>query len=91
MVQEFTNTVQQHAVNIGGDVMTYAEELYKEGESKGEIKGKVETIEGLLAVGVSWAVITQATGIDRTQFEALKIQLRQLTSDDDMRPNPEMN
>lgn len=75
--------------------MTYAEELLKEGEirgeTKGEIKGKIETIAGLLAVGVNWAVITQATGIDRAEFEALKVQLRQLSSDDEMRPTPEKN
>ena len=67
-------------------MLTYAEELLQEGEIKGkqegllegEIKGKIEMIESLLSVGVDWALITKATGIDPAQFQALKKQLAQL-------------
>ncbi len=103
-VQAFTETVRRRALNTGGDMLTYAEELLQEGEMRGEIKGKqegllegkqegllegkqegllegkVETIEALLNVGVDWSVITDATGIDPAQFQALKQQLAQLTT-----------
>jgi predicted transposase/invertase (TIGR01784 family) len=86
-VQEFAETVQRHAVKIGGDMLTYAEELLQEGEIKGkqegllegEIKSKIEMIDSLLNVGVDWALITKATGIDPIQFQSLREQLAQLT------------
>jgi hypothetical protein len=56
-------------------MLTYAEELKQEGE----IKGKIETIDNLLAVGADWTLITKATGITPGQFQTLKQQLRQLT------------
>ncbi len=59
-------------------MLTYAEELKQEGRQEGEIKGKIETIENLLAVGAEWTLITQATGITPSQFQTLKQQLRQL-------------
>ncbi len=83
VVQEFAETVRRHTVNIGGDMLTYAEELLQEGRQEGrregEIKGKIEVIENLLAVGVDWSPITQATGITPDQLQLLKQQLRQLT------------
>lgn len=84
VVQEFVEGVRQYAVDIGGDMLTYAEELKQEGRQEGrqegEIRGKVETIESLLAVGAEWTLITKATGITPRQFQALKEQLRQLSS-----------
>ena len=83
-VQEFAETVRRYAADIGGEMLTYAEELRREGRQEGEIKGKIEgkieTIENLLAVGVDWSVITTATGIAPAQFQALKEQLQQLAS-----------
>ena len=87
-VQEFVETVRQYAVDIGGEMLTYAEELKQEGMVKGKIEGKqegkqegklegtIETIESLLAVGAEWALITTATGITPPQFRLLKEQLR---------------
>ena len=84
VVQEFVERVRQYAVDIGGDMLTYAEELKQEGRQEGrqegEIRGKVETIESLLAVGAEWTLISKATGITPRQFQALKEQLRQLSS-----------
>lgn len=77
VVQEFVEVVRQYAVDIGGDMLTYAEELKQEGRQEGEIKGKIETIESLLAVGAEWALITAATGITPRQFRVLKEQLWQ--------------
>ena len=56
-------------------MLTYAEELRQEGKIEGEIIGKVETIESLLAVGAEWSLITRATGITPDEFAALKAQL----------------
>ena len=80
VVQEFVERVRQYAVDIGGDMLTYAEELKQEGRQEGEIRGKVETIESLLAVGAEWTLITKATGITPRQFQALKEQLWPLSS-----------
>lgn len=67
--------------------MSYAQELLEEGWAKGKAegkeegreeglqRGKVETVEGFLRIGVSWDVITSATGIDEPRFRALKERL----------------
>ena len=48
--------------------MSYAQELLEEGRAEGREeglqRGKVEAVEGFLRIGVSWDVITSATGID---------------------------
>ena len=51
---------------------TYAQELLAEGEEKGKVKTQVEVIEGFLREGVAWSVIERATGVNETQFQALK-------------------
>ena len=67
--------------------MSYAQELLEEGRAKGRAegkaegreeglqRGKVEAVEGLLRIGVSWDVITPATGIDEPRFLAFKARL----------------
>jgi predicted transposase/invertase (TIGR01784 family) len=88
IVQEFAETVRRYETNVGDNMLTYAEELRQEGEQKGrqeglligEIKGKIETIEDLLAVGVDWKTITLATGIDPAHFRELKAQLQTLAT-----------
>lgn len=83
----------------GGELMTYAEELIREGrqqgrqegreegrqegERQGVLKGKVGTIENLLQAGVQWSVIESATGIDQEALRALKQRLA--GSDDEER------
>lgn len=77
----------------GGELMTYAEELIREGreqgrqegEQKGVLKGRVGTIENLLQAGVQWSVIESATGIDQDALRALKQRLA--GSDDEERVN----
>ena len=63
----------------GGELMTYAEELIREGRQQGRQQGRqegrLETIQELLRAGVSWSVIESATGIDRDALRALKEQL----------------
>ncbi len=67
--------------------MSYAQELLEEGWAKGRAegkaegkeeglqRGKVEVVEGFLRIGVSWDLITSATGIDEARFRALKERL----------------
>ena len=59
-------------------MMTYAEELIREGRQEGVLKGRQEgqvaTIESFLHAGVGWPIIKQATGIDQEAFELLRRQ-----------------
>ena len=60
--------------------MSYAHELLEEGRAEGKVegreegfpRGKFETLEGLLRVGADWNLIRLATGIDESEFRALK-------------------
>jgi len=87
VVEAFVAQVGQYAVDMGGDMVTYAEELKQEGWQKGRQEGRregeIKTIERLLAVGVEWILITKATGITPSQFQALKAQLHELSSPTD--------
>jgi hypothetical protein len=51
--------------------MTYAQELFKEGE----IRTEVRIIENLLREGMAWPAIERITGVNETQFQALKQRL----------------
>lgn len=81
-VEEFVDTVQQHSIRIGGEMVTLAEEWLKEGEARGEargeIKAKLEMVEKLVNLGMDWTFIEQATGVDQLKFQALKHQLAHL-------------
>ena len=78
-IDTFKETMQHHGIDIGGKLMTYAEQLLAEGEAKGEQRGeqrtKVEIVEGLLRVGVAWDVIEAATGLTEAGFREIKAQL----------------
>ena len=56
------------APELRGDLMTCGEMLRREGE----LKGRLETIDGLLRAGVGWPVIQSATGIDERTYRTLK-------------------
>lgn len=83
----FDEALRRHQGGQGGGIMSYAQELLEEGRAKGKAegkeegreeglqRGKVEAVEGFLRIGVSWDVITPATGIDEPQFRALKERL----------------
>ena len=55
--------------------MTYAQEL----EEQGKIKERLAIIETLLRLGEEWARIEEITGVNETQFEALKQQVADMT------------
>ena len=71
----------------GGELMNKTERMWKiygdvreqegrrEGRKEGELRGKVLTIEALLARDVPWTTIQGATGIDQATFHRLKHQL----------------
>lgn len=53
----------------------YGEVKEQEAIRKGELRGKVQVIEGLLNRDVPWPTIEAATGIDQARFRQLKQQL----------------
>ena len=69
--QSFRDVLRQHAPEVGEDLMTYAQELLKEGE----IRAEVRIIENLLREGMEWPAIERITGVNETQFQALKQRL----------------
>lgn len=89
-VTEFVETVEQFATERGKKIMTYAEELLREGELRGELRGEargelrgelktqIEIVEKMLQTGLPWATIEQVTGVDVHQFANLKQQLASL-------------
>ena len=83
-IDTFKETMQRHGIDIGGKIMTYAQELLEKGRAEGQAKGRmenqVEVVEGLLRVGVTWDVIEAATGLTETGFQALKAQLADTAS-----------
>ena len=79
IIETFSEALERHGLDLKGEIMTYAEQLLAEGRAEGEAKGeqraKVQIVEGLLQVGVTWEVIEAATGLTEAGFEALKTQL----------------
>ena len=69
--QSFRDVLRQHAPEVGEDLMTYAQELVKEGE----IRAEVRIIENLLREGMEWPAIERITGVNETHFQALKQRL----------------
>lgn len=90
-IDTFKETMQHHGIDIGGKLMTYAQEMLEkgraegqaegraegraEGQAEGEARKQVEIVEGLLRVGVAWDVIEAATGLTEAGFETLKTHL----------------
>jgi predicted transposase/invertase (TIGR01784 family) len=71
----FREVLQRQAPEVGDELMTYAQELLKEGRTEGEIKAEVRIIENLLREGMAWEAIERVTGINAAQFQALKQQV----------------
>jgi predicted transposase/invertase (TIGR01784 family) len=82
VAQSFRDVLQRHAPAVGDDLMTYAQELLKEGRAEGraegEIKAEVRIIENLLREGMEWSAIERVTGVNETQFQALKQQIEDM-------------
>jgi predicted transposase/invertase (TIGR01784 family) len=76
--QSFRDELRQHAPEVGDDLMTYAQELLKEGREEGEIRAEVRIIENLLREGMDWPAIERITGVNETQFQALKQRLEDM-------------
>ncbi len=77
-VVNFAKAVDEYRAEKGDNVMTFAEEVLREGEVKGEIK----TISQLLKVGVTWETIERATRINPQQFEEMQKELARLAAAD---------
>jgi predicted transposase/invertase (TIGR01784 family) len=82
VAQSFRDVLQRHAPAVGDDLMTYAQELLKEGRAEGraegEIKAEVRIIENLLREGMEWSAIERVTGVNEPQFQALKQQIEDM-------------
>jgi predicted transposase YdaD len=76
----FRGVLQRHAPEVGDDLMTYAQELLKEGRTEGEIKAEVRIIENLLREGMEWEAIERVTGINAVQFQTLKQQVEAMNA-----------
>lgn len=82
-IDTFKQTMQHHGIDIGGKLMTYAQEMLEKGRAEGQAEGRaegearkqIEIVEGLLRVGVAWDVIQAATGLTEAGFQKLKAQL----------------
>ena len=86
-IETFKEAMQHHGIDIGGKLMTYAQELLEKGRAEGQAEGRVEgraegrvetqveIVEGFLRAGVTWEVIEAATGLTEASFRALKAQL----------------
>ena len=82
-IETFSEVLERYGLDMKGEIMTYAEQLLAEGRAEGEARGrmegeqhgKVEVVEGLLRVGVTWEVIEAATGLTETGFQELKAEL----------------
>ena len=78
VVREFVEMVQQHTVDIGGEMLTYAEELMQEGIMKGMMKGKIEgKIEGKVEGKIEIAQALKKSGmslVDIQKFTGLSME-----------------
>jgi predicted transposase/invertase (TIGR01784 family) len=74
-IELFQDALRRHAPEVGGHLMTYAQEL----EEQGKIKERLAIIETLLRLGEEWARIEEITGVNEIQFEALKQQVADMT------------
>jgi predicted transposase/invertase (TIGR01784 family) len=73
-IESFQDALRRRAPHVGGDLMTYAQEL----EERGKVKNQVEVIEGLLQESIGWDVIERVTGVNEAQFQVLKQQVESM-------------
>jgi predicted transposase YdaD len=78
VAQSFREVLRRYAPEAGDDLMTYAQELLAEGREEGREEERVQMIENLLREGVLWSVIERVSGLNETQFQVLKQQVRNL-------------
>ena len=77
--QAFADALRRTVSGRGGEVMTYVHKMIDEGRREGiregELRGRLQTIQGLLGSEVPWSTIEAATGIDEAAFRRLKQKL----------------
>ena len=66
---------RRRAPEAGGDFVTIAEMLIKQGRQEGRQEGRIETLEQLVRSGVEWPLIESAAGNDPSTLRALKERL----------------
>ena len=66
---------RRRAPEAGGDFVTIAEMLIKQGRQQGRQEGRIETLEQLARSGAEWPLIESAAGSDPDTLQALKERL----------------
>ena len=66
---------RRRAPEAGGDFVTIAEMLIRQGHQEGRQEGRLETLEQLVRSGVEWPLIESAAGNDPDTLRALKERL----------------
>ena len=67
---------RRRAPEAGGDFVTIADMLIKQGRQQGRQEGRIETLEQLVRSGVEWPLIESAAGNDPDTLRALKRRRR---------------
>ena len=66
---------RRRAPEAGGDFVTIAEMLIKQGRQEGRQEGRIETLEQMVRSGVEWPLIESAAGNDPDTLRVLKERL----------------
>jgi predicted transposase/invertase (TIGR01784 family) len=79
-LNQLIEELKQNLPKYGGEIMTYAEELRKEGEQRGiqlgEQKAKIEIAKEFLKAGVDSKIIANSTHLPISKIDELKKSLK---------------
>ena len=73
-ITSFQQALRHRSVQVGDDLMNYAQELLE----KGRLEERLKVVENLLRLNVTWSMIEEATGVNEAQFQRLKQQLEEM-------------
>ncbi|MGB0389196.1 MAG: hypothetical protein ACPGWR_30605, partial [Ardenticatenaceae bacterium] len=97
-VEKLIEMTRNLSTEVGGEMLTAAQEWTlqgkregektgrREGEKTGEVKGTIQTIENFLKAGVGWDVVMNATGITQEKFQELKQKWQQMSGSSTQMP-----
>ena len=75
-VEKLIELTRNISADVGGEMLTARQAWTLEGE----LKGKIETVESFLKVGVGWDVISHATGITQEKLQELKQKWQEMVT-----------
>ena len=79
-VEKLIELTRNISADVGGEMLTARQAWTLEGELKGKLEGKIETVESFLKAGVSWDVISHATGITQEKLQELKQKWQEMVT-----------